>query len=190
MTRSALALLALLPTVAVGEPISIKGLAPGMTKEQAELAHAGITKLCRPAKTDQAAEVCGYMPKYKSLGSIPSLDTLAGADAIGWMLVVKNGAVNTLSVRMAARDFDRVTAAMQERWGNPSKREESVIQNRMGATFDQVHTEWRVAGSVLVAKKRGGQVDEMSIYLSTEDRINEGARERREDRPKVDAQDM
>lgn len=190
MRFAALALVALAVT-AHAEPITLKGLAPGMTKAELEAAYTGFTSSCmKPKSAPSGTEVCGYTTGKRSLVDIRALDTFGGVRVDRWVAILNDDVAKSIVVNLASDDFERVVAALTERWGKPESEKNSVVQNRMGATFDQIETTWKSEGSVLVAKKRRGKVDEMGLYLSTEKFIAEGSRERREDRPKADAKDM
>lgn len=189
MNQIAMLVAAAIPLVAIADPITLKGLAPGMTKDQLETTHKGTTSLCSRSQRGAGAETCGYATNKGSLVDIPALDTFAGAKVNSWLFLLRDGVVTTIMISLHTDNFDRVVAATEERWGRPSKREESTVQNRMGASFRQVEATWAIDNSVLVIRKRRGKIDEMGVYLSTEAMIRDDARER-DARPKSDAKDM
>ena len=191
MVRIAALVLGAITFAASAEPISLKGLAPGMSKGKLETAYKGLTSACTKARNAPVpTEICGYTTKKRSLVDIPALDTFAGAPVERWLAIVSEDVTTTILVTQSSSDYERVVAALTERWGKPASAKSSTVQNRMGATFDQMETEWRVDGSVLLAKKRGTTVDEMGLYLSTEKYIAESGRDRRETQPKADAKDL
>lgn len=189
MMRIAIFALGVVSFAATAEPITLKGLAPGMTKEQLENAAPQFTVNCREAKGEAGVETCGYYPKQRG-PSIPALDTLAGAPVQGWVAIVRNGIANTISVRLASSEFSRVSTALREKWGKPAGEESSTIQNRMAAKFDQTELTWRVDGAILVVKQRSSNVDTMGIFLSTEKMVADFGHDRREVKPKQDAKDL
>lgn len=175
--------------MAHAEPPSLKGLAPGMTKAQLAEVLPGITDACMPTSKEAGNEGCLYYPK-RSRARNPAFDTLAGGDVETWFAIVREGIATSIMVTMQTGNFDRVAAALSEKWGKPSASESSTVQNRMGATFDQTTITWRVDGSVVTAKRRSSKIDQMSVSLTTEKEIAESGRERREVRPKADAKDL
>lgn len=188
MKALALVLLAAAPSLALGEPITLKGLGPGMTKAQVNQTHDSLASNCmRPERDSATDEVCGYSTKYHS--GIPALHTLADVKVQTWTLMLKDGVVHTVAVSFAADDFDRVEGALIERWGKPVERKIGEVKNRMGASFDQVQATWNREGSLLRAAKRGGKVDESRIYLTTARGIQERDQARKES-AKAGAQDM
>lgn len=184
------ALCLLAPLASNAEPVTLKGLAPGMTKAQIEEAHKGITRLCTKPAHRPGGELCGYSTKKGSLADIPALDSFAGVPATMWLVVLKDGVATSVGVNLESGYFERVAAALTERWGSPASREASVVANRMGAQFDQVEAKWRIDGSVLIATKRGSKVDEMRVTLTTSAAMADADRERREVQPKKDAADL
>ncbi len=181
-------LLAALPCLALAEPISLKGLAPGMTKDQMRQAHDSLGGGCmRPERDPTVDEVCGYSTKYHK--GIPALHTLAGVDVDQWTILLKDGVVHTIIVTLPADKFDAVEAATIERWGKPKSRSVGTVKNRMGASFDQVQADWVSDGTFLRAMKRGGKVDQASFYLTTERGMAERDKARK-DQAKAGAKDM
>lgn len=187
MRLAALALSAL-PLFALAEPISLKGLAPGMTKAQMSATHDSLGGGCtKPERDPSIDEVCGYVTKYHK--GIPALHTLAGVDVDQWTILLKDGVVQTVIITLPASDFERVEASMVERWGKPATRTTGTVKNRMGATFDQVQANWISDGTVLRGMKRGGKVDQASFYLTTERGMAERDKARK-DAAKAGAKDM
>lgn len=188
--RRYLAVIALaLPAMAGAEPITLKGLAPDMTKAQLEQTHPGLTKNCIPVqKVAPDAEVCGY----PSVGGprIEALDTLAGVPVKRWLATMRKGTTDSIMVLQDNGDFERVKAAMEQKFGRPFSVEPGEVQNRMGATFDQIKIRWSLEGRLLTIQKRSGKLDEMMILLSSEAAMRERAEDVRNRRPKADAKDM
>lgn len=180
----------LVPLSVLAEPITLKGLAPGMTKEQLEAAHKGFTALCFASIQVTGGESCGYVGRKGSLVDIPALETFAGAPAIRWQAILKNGAANVITVSLKSDHFDRVTAALVEKWGKPTDSEASSVHNRMGASFDQIETTWAIDGMLLKAQKRGRLVDEMTLSLTTPSAMQDMNRDRTQVQPKANAKDM
>lgn len=177
--RIAPVLLVLFSAAAHSEPISLKGLSPGMSKAQMNEAHDSLGGGCRKPERDPTTdEVCGYLTKYDK--GIPALHTLAGVSVDQWTILLKNGVVHTIIVGFPSDDFESVETATSERWGKPTNRSTGSVSNRMGATFDQVQVNWVREGTVLRGMKRGGTVDQSTLYLTTEKGMIEREKVRKE----------
>ena len=177
-----------LPCAAVAEPVTLKGLAPGMTKAQVAEAHPSITKSCmKPQDSVMTDEVCGYSNKHHS--GAPALHTFAGVPVESWTVMLKEGIVHTVMIILPSEKFEDAETAVTERWGKPSHRGTSTVQNRMGATFDQVDARWLREGSVLRGMKRGGNVTKATFSLTTERGMEERYKAKK-DAAKAAASDM
>jgi hypothetical protein len=72
-------------------------------------------------------------------------------------------------LKFSSDRFPDLSAAMVERFGQPDKDEPSVIQNRMGATFDNRELRWMRGDAGLSIKQRAGKIDEGSVsFMSME----------------------
>lgn len=182
--RLAALLLAALPCLVLAEPITLKGLAPGMTKAQIEAAHPGITLRCfKPAANAMTHELCGsHGDNYGPLA------TFAGVKAKSYVAHLRDDVVHTVTVSISPADFDAAVAAVSERYGKPT-RAESTVSNRMGAKFDQVRVHWVVEDSALAGSKRAGDLETSSFHLTTKAAAMESEK-RRQDAAKKGAQDM
>lgn len=159
----------------MAEPIVIKGLAPGLTKEQLEAVHPGMTRSCHePDKNPTTTELCGS-------SGIADLSTFGGVHAKLYLAHLRDGIVHTITISISPDDYDAAVAALTERFGKPVERKASIVKNRMGAEFDQVQTTWRRDGSILVGTKRAGSVDMSNFHLALEKDFEERNRRRKED---------
>lgn len=161
-----------------------------MTIEQLDAAHPGIASRCSEWKREPFGVHCDYSPgrRYNPV-TIATLDSIAGAPVDMWLITMRGGEVATIYVQVLNRHFERVIAALKERFGPPTKQEDGQVQNRMGATFDQKELTWRSEGGVLSVKKRGGKIDTMSLMLTSEAKLSE-SHEQKKERAKTDAGDL
>ena len=181
-------ILAALPCLALAEPITLKGLGPGMTKEQMEELHPGFTARCSAITNSPTYdEACGSIGASRA--DRADLVTFAGVRATSYTALLKNGVAQTLMVMIAADDFEQAEAAVTERWGKPAERKTGTIQNRMGASFDQIETRWARDGTILRGAKRGGKVDTATFTLISESGLGERDKSRK-DAAKKGAKDM
>jgi hypothetical protein len=162
-----------------------------MTKEEIDAAHPGLKKGCTATKdSSRTTEICGYSPSTEPiLPSIPSLDTFGGKRVKSWLVMFRDTKAHTVGVTLPTASFDEVIASMKERYGAPTSEKASTVQNRMGASFDQTEVEWRVGGSIIAARRRASNINDMRILLSDEASIRDGAKGRESD-TKAGAKDM
>lgn len=182
----------LYPTLASGaEPLSLKGIAPGMTVEQVDAQHPGLAAKCGVWK--DGGSRCTYSAAREAgrsgAGAIPSLTTLAGINVELWLIRLREGKVASVTVGGSSKDFDRLIAAISEKHGKPTTLTESTIQNRAGASFDQVEAQWIIADTSLQIRKRSGNVDRMMVTLGSKTDRELMEKERQEN-AKKDATDL
>lgn len=78
----------------------------------------------------------------------------------------RNSNVIHLEITIRSEDFDKVLALMVNKFGKPSKTENSDVQNRMGASFPQTEAYWTIEGCELYLARLGGQIDEGVLTVS------------------------
>lgn len=163
-------LLAAFPTRS--EPFRLKGLEPGLTKQQIEQIHPGATATClKPEKTT----VCYYAPGA-SLKDAPSLDTYAGFRVSRWTLIFRNETLEALSVSLPSGAFEDLIGYYAKQHGQPHCGS-SQVQNALGAKFDQRICEWRADGVALTARKRSSSITQMEVSLTSEESARRRERE-------------
>ena len=189
----ATAFVALVAAASAQETPSLKGLRPDLAREEVEKVYPDLAKRCSTLKGRNVVS-CYYAPPKPELEKyrprIADLDTLAGEPVKNWLLILDpQSAVDSVAVTLFTPSFDRVVGALTERYGKPSNTETSVVQNRAGASFDQVEVTWKIGDSHLVVNKRSSTIDEMSVSLSTRSRIAEWA-QREKGKTKDAAKDL
>jgi hypothetical protein len=162
---------------AVADPITLKGLGPGLPKRQLSALHPGLGELCR---TVNDTDACMYTAsKDKSSSNIESLDTLEGVPVVEWLLIMRSGSVATVWVKLPASRFDDLVAAMKKRIGPPTKIEKSTVHDFTGATFDKVEAYWDQGESRLRVSKGGSKSDQMVVRLTSREELALGEKEKR-----------
>lgn len=151
-------------------PISLKQLAPGMTVAEIRAIHPQMRCDASTAKGH-----CHYFTEIPLGSPSEALSTLGGAKVKVWQVTLQNGRSVAVHVTLPSGEFDQVKASMVERFGKPVAQESSVVSNRMGAKFDQASYSWTKGGSTIVIKKRGAQVDEMLVSLTSATALREFA---------------
>lgn len=167
-------IVALAISPAVAEPLNIKGLEPGMTREQVAAAHPGLDAHCGEWKREPFGLHCTYSPSARSRQiAVPTLDSIAGAPVVLWLVSFQGPEVARVLANLDTKHFARVVAAITEKYGEPAKRSTGTVQNRMGATFDQHEITWSRDGRVLTVTRRASKLSEMRVFLTSEDKLRE-----------------
>ena len=120
--------------------------------------------------------------------SIKGEETIAGAPIRNIYLYYYFGKLERIEIRLWARDFHQVLAALQEKYGPGSVKTETV-QNRMGATFENSIYPWRRNSATLEAKKYEGDLEISSLDFET-DFARQEAKRRRAGAAKKGAKDL
>lgn len=181
---------ALAPLFCWAEPLSIKGISPGMTKVELNTAHPGFGDKCTEWRREPGKVRCIYSPQSRHEGgTIPSLDRIGGVAPTLWLASMRDGRLSSISVSVRAADFDRLYDALKERFGPPMTVQESEVQNRMGAKFDNVEAAWRASGNVLLITKRTGRIETSRLEIEAAAEWDASKRERKA-RAKKDAEDL
>ncbi len=191
MLRVGILIAALMAASASAEPITLKGLGPGLTKEQMDAVHPGLAKHCHIISQKQACFYGGAPARESGLPNIEALNTFAGVPIKMWDFDMRDGHLSSIFIILPTSRFDAVVSAMKERLGPPTKSEVSTVQNRMGATFDQTEVVWALSheGSILAVTKRGYKVDEMRVHLTSKASLDEFDNIRKQEQ-KAGAKDM
>lgn len=75
-------------------------------------------------------------------------------------------------------NFADVLDALTVKFGSPTSLEKSVIQNRMGASFDQIETRWVDGDEKIVLTKHGATIGRSSLLYFGKEAGEEMKRER------------
>lgn len=164
---AALFAIAALPSFA----LDLKGLEPDMPLAEAAriIDNPEFIGKCSPSPNHPSRLSCYYASRYagKTMPRVAMFDTLAARPVETWMVVHNGDKLDSILVYMKSMNYDHVIAALTEKWGMPTKVEQSEIQNRMGAKFDQSLVEWAQGEHLLRVRKRASKVDEMSLLLTS-----------------------
>jgi hypothetical protein len=77
---------------------------------------------------------------------------------------------NLLMISVSNFDFKEALDALTLKWG-PPKIEKSIIQNRAGASFEQIEAQWKSGKELLKLSKHGRRIDEANLRLTGEEAI-------------------
>jgi hypothetical protein len=95
--------------------------------------------------------------------------TITGAPAYMNLVIGASGTVMRIDISFDSGYYAQVSSALLDKFGNPTGRQVSVLQNRMGASFDQEVINWVEGGSEAKLKRYAGKVSESSLYMSTQE---------------------
>lgn len=90
--------------------------------------------------------------------------TYAGETAKGFYAKFDEDKLVSVEVRIRPESFDRVLAGLTGKFGKP-KLQRSVVQNRMGAKFEQVTASWSRKDGLILASKYTDEVTSGVIHL-------------------------
>jgi hypothetical protein len=83
-----------------------------------------------------------------------------------WVMLTPTGLVKL--IRVSDFDFDKALTSLSAKYGD-GKVEKSTIQNRMGATFEQISVVWNDGSAMLRLSKHGARIGEPTIMLVGEE---------------------
>lgn len=157
------------------EPLTFKGLELGADKAQvlAVLPNSD----CRGDSCYWRAQNCKgdtdariECAKGMSYGGVFPLWTAA---------TFRDGKLATVMVMIKSEAFESLAEAMTQRFGKPDFDQSEIVQNRMGASFDQRGVSWMRGDVSLRLKKRSNKIDEGSVFFVSRQYIEESAAERK-----------
>jgi hypothetical protein len=89
-----------------------------------------------------------------------------------------DGRIESIYISFATRAFDTIRLGFKDKY--PSLRcEASVVQNRMGANFDQEECFYTDAMGALTIKKRAGKIDDASVLIVTNQVVEKSTQRKR-----------
>lgn len=162
---SSLVLCAAVAHSQASEPLDIKGFWLGMP--QAEAVAKGSLECMRLPGTTKTS--CSKSWRVRN----DAVDTIAGVPTTWFNLgILPNETVGSIYVTFAADQFAKVRAALESKY--PTLRcENSVVQNRAGASFDQVSCEMKQGGNYLQLEKRSSKVDSSALSVISAEQFKE-----------------
>jgi hypothetical protein len=159
--------------IAEDETFSFKGYKLGASYSEIK-AMPGL--YCDPVNTPVADEIC--------IGK----DTIANADAFV-NLFITNKTLHTILLSFDEEFFNKVALALGEKYGKPQKTDIEVVQNQMGASFENRKAYWYKGGSTLMLVQRGSKLSQSSLMFRLDSAVKESAK-RREGETKSNAKDL
>ena len=92
-------------------------------------------------------------------------------------------------VQLPVNRFEVVTGALTEKYGQPTKKEESTMKTRAGVEYPQVELTWIDGEEILKAKRLAGGINTMSVTVTSKKYV-EAAEARRGAAKKKGAKDL
>jgi len=145
-------------------PFELKGLRIGMPSAEAKALFP--TSMCPPIG---GAMVC-------SVGTVSFGD--ATSARLSYVLLDNN--VIDIYISLNETEFNGVVDALKSKFGMPSREENSIIQNRMGAKFENVTLSWTNGDISLTAERRNTSVDKSKVDMFSKSALVEWNRRRKE----------
>ena len=94
--------------------------------------------------------------------------TVAGVYGRTEVRTTPAGVVTRLVLIISSRDFDTVEAGVVTKYGQPTKTSNDAVQNRMGATFQNVEHYWEGEGGRYIRlSKYAGSLEDSTLYFGT-----------------------
>lgn len=85
------------------------------------------------------------------------------------LVIGSNGQVQRILLSLQPGSFDLIEHELMRKFGAPTRRESPSVQNRMGATFQQIRDIWMGDNGVkMVFERYTGSIDNSTLYFSTE----------------------
>jgi len=133
------------------------------------------------AKINEVGAEVGPSPKPLSCESGKPFWSISGPFLDGHSVItfVQSQDRVLLSVGVSRIKFDDTLNALTVKYGPPTVKN-SVIQNRMGASFDQVEATWRDGASLLTLLKHGSTIDNPVLRLTGAELVKDVAKRNQE----------
>lgn len=184
MLRTITMLVALWTTGA--HALDLKGLKPGMTLAEVRAIVPSLDQLCEGQKPlPNGSTLCPYFPLGGQIGklrgsNVPALNTFANHEIKNMGIFHDGERLVLVMVTLDGAAFDDLHEALAAKFGKPFASDKSTVQNRMGASFDQVQTLWTAGDTFLRIKKRASKLDEMLLTLGSQSGTEERAEKKKE----------
>ena len=95
--------------------------------------------------------------------------TIASAPAFMNLVIGESGNVSRIGLLFKSDRYLEVFIAMKQKYGQPTKTDESLLQNSMGATFHQAVHIWEDGSNTIKLKKYASKITDSSVHFSTQE---------------------
>lgn len=156
-----------------------KGLHPGQSYSEIQ---TDPRLICKEKKTVAADYYC--------MLNLGQKETIAGANVKNILVTIMNEKAVAIAVMIDTKDYDQIKLAITEKHG-PGQTEDSIIENRMGAKFDNQKITWRKHDAVMTLTKRVGKIDDGQLFIiSTSPEFVQESKKRKVQNTSINANDL
>jgi len=99
-------------------------------------------------------------------------ETIAGNPVSNLMMFFYSNKLETIAVYFQEKYFADVASALTEKYGQ-GEVTESVVQNKMGASFENKSILWHVGAATVEARRYAGRIDKSSVIYKTDSSTTE-----------------
>jgi hypothetical protein len=172
------------------EPLTFKGFQLGATRAEFLAPFSALASSCKddnchgfPAK--DCATASPESPRHKQCEPF----TYAGIYPETMSATFRDDRLVSVLLVYASEKFEQMKAAMLERFGPPQDTKTEMLQNRMGASFENQSLTWLQGDALLQLSQRFNRVDQGMIGLVSKQHVERRKNERK-DETKARAKDM
>lgn len=102
--------------------------------------------------------------------------TIADVKSFILVRVGADSICKVISLTFDAEEFSKVESSLIHKFGKP-KSENSIVQNKMGASFNQTRHLWKKDGNELIAEKFGNTIDRSYVGFLSKSALAEAEKE-------------
>lgn len=140
---------------------------------------------CSSSECTYSAASCEMDLKAKGSGDTTrNFDTCMNANSYGGAFITFGMAKfhegKLSEIYLTSPWMSRINSALVEKYGQPSSIDNTPVQNKMGAEFDNWVKTWKMGSDQLVAKLRAGSVKEGSVLILGEAAMKLRAKQQQE----------
>jgi hypothetical protein len=169
------ALFALSGPIAAQEPLTFKGFSVGA--ERAAFL-AGFPSPSMPCSETTCFWSVGSACRGQDYQECRKALSYGGVMPLSMMAKFQHDKLVSVYLTFSSDRFRDLSAAMIERFGKPNTDEPSVIQNRMGASFENRRLRWDKGDAGLSITQRAGKIDEGAVSFVSMQYAKDQAEER------------
>lgn len=142
--------------------LELKGLSPGMHRDSIDEKYPD---LCWSPEKGQKLLNCDTSGRDAS--KIQDFWTIAEQPVIGWVFSFSDDILGEILIPFKTEHFDKIKDAMIAKFGKPKAAKGRVLQNKMGANFQQIELTWIASGKILHLAKHATSVENGYLSLTS-----------------------
>ena len=102
-----------------------------------------------------------------------------GGESVKAYYTITDGKFTNFSLNFKPEQYQFLLAVMTKKLGKPDKMGKEIIQNRMGATFQNEFATWKTPDGVAILEKYSGKITMGDFHIMSEKDVQKSARERK-----------